>query len=161
MSFGGRANSIFLSGRGEAFDVEFAGASEVEDLAAGEVDEVSDAAGGGGEVEELGVLNLAGLDLADGGLDVGEGEGLGDGAGGVRDGEDVGLAVGQVVGDFVAGVVGVVAFEADLGEAGDDLAEGDFASEGEGGAFLHDGDVLWVHDCILINRLVRCIGHDG
>jgi hypothetical protein len=129
----------------ELFDVRIAVAAEVDDLAAGDLDEVADAAGGHCFADEIAVGVFAALAAADGG---GHFVGLEFEAGWVcvvRRGDDVRFATGEIVGDFLPAVVAVIPLDTDCREAGDDLREGDLGGERGADGGFDRGDGLRVH----------------
>lgn len=114
--------------RREQLDMRIAVAAEVDDLAAGDLDEVADAAGGHRFADEIAVggrragcggrtRRLPGVKLLPGRMRI------------VRRADDVRFAAGEIVGDFLPAVVAVIPFDADFSETADDLWEGDFGGE--------------------------------
>jgi transposase InsO family protein len=125
-------------------------ASEVDDLSAGDLDEISDASGGEGLLEKFRIENLAALGLANGKLDALVRKILGDRlnsglSGRMGHRHDERSAVGHVIGGFVPGVVGVVSFQADGHEFADHRAEGNLSGDGEGRTFLNNRCLLLIH----------------
>lgn len=125
--------------------MDFAAAAEVLDLAAGDLDEVADAAGGHRFANKVEVRVLVALALADRGCDGGGIESVGSGVRVVRQCDDVRGAVRKIVRRFAAAIVGVVAFDAKFDQAGNHGGEGDGAGEALAGEFIESVGELLVH----------------
>lgn len=127
---------LVLFGAGKPFGVDIAVAAEVLDAFSGDLDEVTDAAGGEDQMGELRVHDFSALGLADGGFDTCCGKILSDGHEFVFHGHDARAAIRCVVGNFAAAVVGVISLDTGFDQTADDFAEMNFAGGGEGGDFF-------------------------